>query len=117
MRSNVVRRLILVCAIWALPVVGYAQEAVLSGAVTDATGGVLPGVTVKAVHEASGNSFEAVTDARGDYRIAARIGVYRITAELQGFNTVTRSGIELFVGQTAVVSLQMSPSGGAGSVT
>jgi hypothetical protein len=117
MRSNVVRRLILVCAIVALPVSGYAQEAVLSGAVTDATGGVLPGVTVRAVHEASGNSFEAVTDGRGDYRIAARIGVYRITAELQGFNTATRSGIELLVGQTAVVSLQMSPSGVAESVT
>src|ERR1700736_4642775 len=117
MRSNVVRRLILVCAIGALPVVGYAQEAVLSGAVSDATGGVLPGVTVKAVHEASGNSFEAVTDARGDYRISARIGVYRITAELQGFNTATRTGIELFVGQPAVVTLQMSPSGVAESVT
>jgi hypothetical protein len=114
---STLRRLILVCAIVALPVVGYAQEAVLSGAVTDATGGVLPGVIVKAVHEASGNSFEAVTDARGDYRIAARIGVYRITAELQGFNTATRSGIELFVGQTSVVVLQMSPSGVTESVT
>ena len=36
---------------------------------TDATGAVLPGVTIRAVHEASGNSFEAVTDARGVYRM------------------------------------------------
>ena len=53
MSSSVVRRLILVCTILSLPAVGYAQEAVLSGTVTDATGGVLPGVTVTAVLEAS----------------------------------------------------------------
>ncbi len=39
-----------------LPVTGYAQEATVSGTVKDTTGGVLPGVVVRAVHEASGNS-------------------------------------------------------------
>src|SRR5467141_3486626 len=81
MTSSVSRRLILVCAILtilAIPVVGYAQEATVSGTVTDSTAAVLPGVTIKAVNEASGNSFEAVTDARGAYRIALRIGVYNI---------------------------------------
>ena len=93
---------------------GYAQEAVLSGTVTDSTGGVLPGVTVTAVHEASGNIFEAVTDERGVFRLPVRIGTYRLTAQLAGFATVTRSGLELLVGQQAVVNLQMAPSGGAG---
>ena len=41
---------------------------------TDSTGGVLPGVTVTAVHEATGNRFVAVTDERGIYRIPARVG-------------------------------------------
>ena len=52
MGSSVIRRLIFVVAILsipAFPVVGYAQEAVLGGTVTDSTGAVLPGVTVKAV--------------------------------------------------------------------
>ena len=40
-------------AILALPVAGHAQEATLTGTVSDATGGVLPGVTVTAVHDAS----------------------------------------------------------------
>ena len=61
-------------ALLALPVVAHAQEATLTGTVTDTTGGVLPGVTVTAVHEASGISFEAVTDERGVFRMPARIG-------------------------------------------
>jgi hypothetical protein len=43
----------------ALPVMGYAQEAVLTGTVSDSTGGVLPGVTVTAVREATGNRFDS----------------------------------------------------------
>jgi len=117
MRSNVVRLLIFVAAILALPVVGYAQEAVVSGTVTDSTGGVLPGVTVRAVLEATGNTFEAVTDEGGAYRMPVRIGVYRITAELSGFTTVNRTGVELLVGQTAVINLQMAPSALAETVT
>ena len=86
------RRFLYVCLVLTLPAAAYSQEATLSGTVTDATGAVLPGVTVRAVHEASGNSFEAITDSRGAYRIPARIGGYVITAELAGFATVTRSG-------------------------
>ena len=66
MSSSVLRRLVIVLVtILAIPAVGFAQEAVLTGTVTDSTGGVLPGVTVRAVHEASGNTFEGVTDERG----------------------------------------------------
>ena len=56
-----VRRLFLLAALLALPCAAYAQEAALAGTITDSTGGVLPGVTVTAVHEATGNRFEAVT--------------------------------------------------------
>jgi len=117
MRSGIVTRLIVVCTILALPVMARAQEeAVVSGRVTDSTGGVLPGVSIRAQHEASGNAFEVVTDERGGYRLAVRIGTYRVTAELQGFRGVVRS-VELLVGQIAVVNLQMAPVGVAETVT
>ena len=109
MTSRVVLRSIVVAAILVVPAAGYAQEAVLSGTITDSTGSVLPGVALKAVNESSGNSFESVTDQRGMYRIPVRIGVYQITAELSGFTTVTRNGLQLLVGQTAVINLQMVP--------
>ena len=105
MKSGAVRWFIVLAALLALPVMGYAQEAAITGSVTDSTGGVLPGVTVTAVHEATGNTFVAVTDDRGIFRIAARVGGYHLTAELAGFSTVTRTGVTLLVGQTVAVSL------------
>jgi hypothetical protein len=110
MLSAIVVRLALVGVILALPFGAYAQEATLSGIVTDSTGGVLPGVTVTALHEATGNRFNTVTDERGIYRIPARVGNYQITTELQGFTTVQRTGVELLAGQTASVNVTMSPS-------
>src|ERR1041384_6345864 len=110
-------RPILLALLLLLPTAAFAQEAVLTGTITDSTGGVLPGVTVTALHQASGNRFVAVTDERGIYRIPARVGAYQIAAELQGFATAQRSNVELLVGQTLVVNLQMAPSGVAETVT
>ena len=112
-----VRRLVMVTVLVVAPVMAFAQEAVLTGTVTDSSGAVLPGVTVVAVHEATGNRFLGVTDERGIYRIPARVGAYQLTAELQGFTTVARTGIELLVGQVASVSLQMAPSSVQETVT
>ena len=104
-------------ALLACPAVGYAQEAIITGIVTDSTGGVLPGVTVTATHTATGNTFFSVTDDRGVYRIPARIGAYQLTAELSGFTTATRGGITLLVGQEAAVNLQLAPAGLQETVT
>src|SRR3989442_8571815 len=115
--SGVVGRLIVACALLAIPSAVHAQEAVLSGTVTDSTGAVLPGVTIRAVHGASGNSFEAVTDQRGAYRIPVRVGVFQVRAALSGFASATRTAVEVLVGQTVVVNLQLAPGGVAEAVT
>ena len=118
MISRVLRVLfVIVVAIWAVPAIGLAQEATVSGTVTDSTGGVLPGVTITATHVASGNTFVAVTDERGGYRLPVRTGGYQLTAELQGFTTATRTGLELLVGQQAVLNLQVAPSSVQETVT
>ena len=93
-----------------LPISAFAQEAAISGTVTDQTGGVLPGVVVRAVNEANGNSFEAVTDSTGKYLLTVRIGDYRVGAELAGFATVERRGVQVQVGQQAALNLQMAPA-------
>jgi len=51
MRFIIVRPLLLLCAILFLPSFVFAQEAVLTGIITDTTSAVLPGVTVQATHE------------------------------------------------------------------
>jgi len=106
-----------VLAILALPPFAAAQEATLNGTVRDNTGGVLPGVTVTATHEAAGSTFVGVTDQSGVYRIALRTGVYRVTAELTGFTTVARPGIELLLGREVTLNLDMTVSGVQETVT
>ena len=117
MHSSLVRRLVVVATLLLMPVMAYGQEAAVSGTVTDATGGVLPGVVVRAVNDTTGNSFEAVTDAAGGYRMVVRIGSYQISAELAGFASLQRSGVQLQVGQQAVLNLQMAPATLQESVT
>src|SRR5690348_16955832 len=108
---------VIVAASLVLPYQVFAQEATLNGSVRDNTGAVLPGVTVTATHEAAGTTFVGVTDANGQYRIVVRAGVYRVTAELTGFATVARPGIELLVGRTATLNLDMNVSGVEETVT
>ena len=112
-----VRTWLLISSLLVFPARAMAQEATITGTIADSTGGVLPGVTVTAVHAATGFTLEAVTDARGVFRMPARIGTYRVTAVLPGFTDATRAAVSVAVGQTATVNMQMSPSGLTESVT
>src|SRR5687768_8734145 len=80
---RMVRWVLMVAAVLAMPVLAIAQEATITGTVSDSTGAVLPSVTVTAVNDATGNTFEGVTDERGIYRISARVGTYTVRASLQ----------------------------------
>jgi hypothetical protein len=104
-------------ALLALPVTGFAQEASISGTITDATGGVLPGVSIIAVHEQTGNTFETVTDGLGQYRVLARIGSYSVSAFLGGFADTSVGGVVVNVNQDATVDLQMATAGLEETVT
>ncbi|MGH9255162.1 MAG: TonB-dependent receptor [Vicinamibacterales bacterium] len=116
MRSASTSRFLVTLALLIMPVAASAQEATFTGAITDSTGGVLPGVTLTAIHEASGNTFTAVTDDRGEFRLPVRVGGYRIAAELSGFTPVNRS-LQILIGQIVVVNLQMAPSAVQETVT
>ena len=112
MRSGLVCRAFVTCmALIIAPSMLLAQEISLSGTMTDTTGAVLPGATVTATHVESGNTFVAVTDGAGEYRIGTmRPGVYKVTAELVSFATVVRENLELLVGQRATVNFKLSLS-------
>src|SRR5205823_1320830 len=79
-----------------LPSTAFAQAAI-TGVVKDASGGVLPGVTVEAASPVLIEKVRSVTsDATGQYRIVdLRPGTYSVTFSLPGFSTVKREGIEL----------------------
>jgi hypothetical protein len=109
--------ILILLSCFALPAAVIAQEATISGTVRDSTAAVLPGVAVRAVHEATGTQFEGFTDERGNFRIPVRIGGYHITAELAGFATLQQMGLEVLVGQQVSLNLVMMPSTISESVT
>jgi hypothetical protein len=64
-----------------------ATTGTIEGIVTDTTGAVLPGATVRLDQPAIGFSRDLVTDGQGRYRgLALPLGTYTITVELPGFS-------------------------------
>ncbi len=80
----------------------------INGTVTDNSGAVLPGVTVTASSPALIQPQVQVTGASGDFRlIALPPGVYDLTFELTGFQTVKREGIRVVINTTLTVDQQL----------
>jgi hypothetical protein len=79
-----------------VPSLVYAQASI-AGVVKDASGAVLPGVTVEAASPVLIEKVRsAVTDGSGQYRIVdLRPGTYAVTFSLTGFSSVKREGVEL----------------------
>ena len=85
------------------------QTGSIAGMVKDATGAVIPGVTVEAASPALiEKSRTVVTDGQGAYKIVdLRPGVYTVTFTLTGFSSVKREGIELTTAFTANVNAEL----------
>src|SRR5712692_10326907 len=81
----------------------------IAGTVKDATGAVLPGVTVEASSAALIEKVRsAVSDGTGQYKIVQLVpGTYTVTFTLPGFGTLKREGIELTSGFTATVNADL----------
>jgi hypothetical protein len=91
----------------------WAQQATASGiagVVRDASGAVLPGVTVEAASPALiERTRTVVTDGEGRYNIVdLRPGSYVVTFSLTGFSTIKREGVELPSGFTATVNAELA---------
>lgn len=91
----------------------------IAGTARDATGGVLPGVSVEAASPALIEKVRTVvTDDRGQYRLVdLRPGMYTVTFTLSGFAAIKRENIELQAGFTAAVNVEMSVGDIAETIT
>ena len=86
----------------ALPLCAFAQtiNATLGGTVSDASGALIPGVTVTATNLSTGIVTTNVTNEAGAYNFASiQSGTYKVTAELPGFQTQTYNNVVLGVSQ------------------
>lgn len=82
----------------------------IAGSVRDASGAILPGVTVEAASPALiEGARTVVSDSNGQYLITdLRPGEYVVTFTLPGFRTVRRDGIRLSASFTATVSVELA---------
>ena len=98
---------------------GAFAQGTLTGTVKDASGAVLPGVTVEASSPALiEKARTAVTDGSGQYRIIdLQPGTYTLTFTLTGFNTVKREDIQLSGSQVVTIPAEMKVGGVQETIT
>jgi hypothetical protein len=118
---SIVRRV--VCCLFLLtsaaPAVAQVQTGSVVGAVSDANGGMLPGVIVTLGGERLiGGAQTVTTDASGTYRFdRLPPGEYTVKFELQGFRTVERVAIRVNAAFTATVNAKMEVGAVAEMIT
>jgi hypothetical protein len=96
--------------------VGYAygQQGTgeLRGKVIDAQNAVLPGATIVARNEASGQFREIVSGDDGSFFMSALTpGSYEVSGALSGFKKYQRKGVRVEVGKTLSIDLQLEVGG------
>jgi hypothetical protein len=108
---------VLVAAVVLLPTLVHAQS--LAGTVRDASGAVLPGVTIEAASPALLEKVRtAITDGTGQYRLENLVpGVYTVTFSLAGFSSVRREGVEVSGAQVITISADLRVGGVQETIT
>ena len=92
--------------------------ATVSGRVEDATGASVGGAVVTIKSLETGATRTVTTDETGNYRVLSLgVGAQEVRAEKPGFRSAVRTGVNLFVGQEAVVNLKLDVGEVAQEVT
>src|SRR5687768_15537672 len=87
------------------------------GTVKDASGGVLPGVSVVAINVDTNFSRTEVTNERGEYSLRfLPPGTYRLEAELTGFKRFVQTGVEIELSRAARVDPVLEVGGATENV-
>jgi hypothetical protein len=85
-----------------------AQTGAVSGQVTDPSGSVLPGVTVKVISNSTGQVREASTQGNGRYLVPLLPpGQYKVEAAQQGFKTATVEQVRVNITETANMNFKL----------
>ena len=87
---------------------GQIDRANLNGTVTDPSGASIPNAKVEAVAPDTGFKRETTTGSSGVYSLGSLPnGSYDLTVSGEGFKTFAMTGVQLSVGQTRTVNVQL----------
>ena len=118
MRRVLTAALLVALVFMAPPAMAQTTNGVIAGIISDAQGGVLPGVTVTARNVDTGATRNITTEADGRFRLAGLVpGRYELKAELQGFGAVTVPDVTVAVGSETTRNVTMQVQGLQESVT
>jgi hypothetical protein len=107
----------MVCLVLAPYSFSQTINATLGGTVSDATGALIPGVSIKATNAATGITTSVVTNEAGAYQFASiQSGTYKVSAELPGFQTQNYNAVVLGVSQQVRLNFSLQVGGVAQSV-
>src|SRR6266566_374276 len=94
------------------PLMAQTTNATLGGTVSDATRALIPGVTVTATNTQTGIVTTVVTNETGAYQFASlQTGIYKVTAELPGFQTQAYNQVTLGVAQQVRLNFTLQVGG------
>src|SRR5213082_3901211 len=102
------------------PCLAFAQTATATivGVVKDTSGALIPGATITVKHTDTGQTRTAISSDSGGYNVALLpVGAYEITTTMPGFKQQVRTGINLVIGQQAVIDLTLEVGGAAEQIT
>src|SRR6185295_18415922 len=112
--KRIIVAMIAVCAFALSATSAGAQQTTgnIQGRIVDAQKAAIPGVTVTAKNAATGYNRSEVTDSEGVYRLASLpLGTYEVRAELSGFAPYVNKSVEVNVGQTTDVNVDLKVAG------
>src|SRR6266567_7170154 len=89
-------------------VFAQTSTATIVGVVRDTSGALIPGASITVKHTETGLTRTAITSETGDYNVPLLpVGAYELTTAMPGFKQDVRRGINLVVGQQAVIDLTL----------
>jgi len=106
---------VLLVLAWGLSLLPAAQAQTAGGSVIgriqEKSGAPLPGVTITATQKETGVTRSTVSESGGSFRLPSLpVGTYTVTAELNGYATVTVENVTVNVAAQREINVEMNPS-------
>src|SRR5947207_9104968 len=105
-------------SLFILPAFAQTDRGTLTGTVNDATGAVIPGVSIEAKNAQTGAVYQAGSSETGNYTLAQLpAGTYEVSATLPGFRRFVRTGVIVSVATVLRIDVTLEVGASGESVT
>ena len=116
--KQVLTAVVLLIAFEACLVFAQTATATIVGVVKDTSGALIPGVSITVKHTETGQTRTAISSDSGSYNVPLLpVGAYELTTTMPGFKQQVRTGINLVIGQQAVIDLTLEVGAAAEQIT